>query len=204
MGANYVPSTPQDVGAEPVGSVSAHNSSDTAHSDIRLSLSAKADLVDGTVPANQLPSYIDDVLEYANLATFPATGVSGKIYVALDTNLTYRWGGSAYVEISQSLALGETSATSYRGDRGKIAYDHSQGAHAPADAEKNVQSDWNVSDNTSDAYIANKPNLASVATSGSYADLTNTPTIPTLWSGTQAQFDAIVTKDDNTLYMIVG
>ena len=66
------------------------------------------------------------MLEYANLSAFPAVGESGKIYVALDTNLTYRWSGSAYIEISKSLALGETSDTAYRGDRGKTAYDHSQ------------------------------------------------------------------------------
>ena len=89
-------------------------------------LSLKADLVDGKVPASQLPAYVDDVLEFANLASFPATGESGKIYIALDTNLTYRWGGSSYVVMSSSLALGETSSTAYRGDRGKIAYDHSQ------------------------------------------------------------------------------
>lgn len=80
----------------------------------------------GKVPSTQLPSYVDDVLEYANLASFPATGSESVIYVALDTNLTYRWSGSAYVEISPSLALGETSSTAYRGDKGKIAYDHSQ------------------------------------------------------------------------------
>lgn len=80
----------------------------------------------GKVPASQLPAFVDDVLEYANLAAFPATGTAGIIYVAIDTNLTYRWSGTAYVNISQSLALGETSATAYRGDRGKTAYDHSQ------------------------------------------------------------------------------
>lgn len=80
----------------------------------------------GLVLSSQLPSFVDDVLEYANLAGFPATGESGKIYIAQDTNLTYRWSGSAYTEISASLALGETSATAYRGDRGKTAYDHSQ------------------------------------------------------------------------------
>lgn len=80
----------------------------------------------GKVPSSQLPSYVDDVEEYANLAAFPVTGESGKIYIALDTNLTYRWGGTTYVEISPSLALGETSSSAYRGDRGKIAYDHSQ------------------------------------------------------------------------------
>lgn len=85
----------------------------------------------GKVPASQLPSYVDDVLEYASASDFPATGEAGKIYVATDANLTYRWSGSAYVEISPSLALGETSATAYRGDRGKAAYDHAQ-AHGSA------------------------------------------------------------------------
>lgn len=79
---------------------------------------------DGKVLASQLPSFVDDVLEYANKASFPVTGETGKIYVALDTNLTYRWSGSAYVEISASLALGETADTAYRGDRGKAAYTH--------------------------------------------------------------------------------
>ena len=55
---------------------------------------------DSKVPAAYLPSYVDDVLEYANLAGFPAIGETAKIYVALDNNKTYRWSGSAYVEIS--------------------------------------------------------------------------------------------------------
>ena len=78
----------------------------------------------GKVPSSQLPSYVDDVLEYASKSAFPQIGESGKIYVAKDTDKTYRWGGSAYTEISESLALGETGGTAYRGDRGKIAYDH--------------------------------------------------------------------------------
>jgi hypothetical protein len=80
----------------------------------------------GLVPSSQLPSYVDDVIEAANFAALPGTGATGKIYVTLDNNLTFRWSGSAYVEISASLALGETSSTAYRGDRGKTAYDHSQ------------------------------------------------------------------------------
>ena len=80
----------------------------------------------GRVPSTQLPSYVDDVLEYDTRTSFPATGEDGKIYVDEDTNRQYRWSGTQYVEISPSLALGETSSTAYRGDRGKIAYDHSQ------------------------------------------------------------------------------
>lgn len=81
---------------------------------------------DSKIPSAYLPSYVDDVLEYSSVSGFPSTGETGKIYIATDTNKTYRWTGSGYAEISQSLALGETSATAYRGDRGKIAYDHSQ------------------------------------------------------------------------------
>lgn len=90
----------------------------TSHQDI----SGKADLVDGKVPSTQLPSYVDDVLEYSSQSSFPLTGEIGKIYIAQDTNKTYRWSGSAYVEISESLALGETSSSAYRGDRGAEAY----------------------------------------------------------------------------------
>jgi len=113
------------------------------------------------VPAVNLPSYVDDVLEYANLAGFPATGEDSKIYVTEDTNLTYRWTGTVYVEISASLALGETSASAYRGDRGKTAYDHSQVVH-----DKALVGLGNV-DNTSDLTKHNN------------TDLTGTPTAPT-------------------------
>ena len=96
------------------------------------SLSIKADLVSGKVPASQLPSYVDDVIEgyYYNGAfyeeaahTTEITPEAGKIYVDLSTNVQYRWGGSAYVEISSSLALGETAGTAYEGSKGKANAD---------------------------------------------------------------------------------
>ncbi|WP_019124626.1 pyocin knob domain-containing protein [Peptoniphilus grossensis] len=58
---------------------------------------------DGKVPADQLPSYVDDVLEFASKSNFPSTGEKGKIYVDLSSENIYRWSGSAYVEISPSL-----------------------------------------------------------------------------------------------------
>jgi hypothetical protein len=70
-----------------------------------------------------LPSYVDDVIEVSTFSALPDTGESGKIYITQDTNLTYRWSGTAYVEISQSLALGETSSTAYAGDKGKATTD---------------------------------------------------------------------------------
>ena len=108
----------------------------------------------GKVPAAQLPSYVDDVIEgyksgadfyedSAHTAAKKITGETGKIYVDLHTNVTYRWSGTAYVEISASLALGETDSTAYRGDRGKIAYTHSQAAHARTDATATAASTTN-------------------------------------------------------------
>lgn len=96
--------------------------------------SAKADLVDGLIPASQLPSYVDDVLEGTiseDASSFTLTGESsactpeaGKIYVDTGKNTTYRWSGSFYVPIGSDLALGETESTAFRGDHGKEAYDH--------------------------------------------------------------------------------
>lgn len=73
----------------------------------------------GKVASSYLPSYVDDVLEYNTRTAFPTTGESGKIYIALDTNKTYRWGGTTYVELTSSITLGETSSTAYAGDKGK-------------------------------------------------------------------------------------
>lgn len=120
----------------------------------------------GKVPAAQLPGFVDDAVEgylsggklYKEEAhTTEIAGESGKIYVDLHTNKIYRWSGTTFVVISDTIALGITSSTAGRGDWTKAAYDHSQAAHAPANAEQNVQSDWNVTDAGSDAYIKNKP-----------------------------------------------
>ena len=96
----------------------------------------------GLVPASQLPSYVDDVIEgYYNLSKFyktkatsdsgttysnEITGESGKIYVDLNTNKTYRWSGTAFIVISDTITLGTTSSTAFRGDYGNTAYTHSQ------------------------------------------------------------------------------
>ena len=87
----------------------------------------------GKVPSAQLPSFVDDVIEgYLSGGKFykesshttQIAGEAGKIYIDLTSSKTYRWSGSTFAEISQSLALGETSTTAYRGDHGKAAYDH--------------------------------------------------------------------------------
>ena len=134
-------------------------------SDAAAKLAAKADLVGGVVPASQLPSFVDDVEEYASAEFFPTTGERGKIYVSLSTNLTYRWTGTTYVEISKSLALGETAETAYAGDKGKAATDEIAKHVARTDNPHGV--------------TAEQLSLAAVATSGNYEDLAGTPTIPT-------------------------
>lgn len=120
-----VPTTAADVGAIPATEKGSNNGV------------AELDST-GKVPSSQLPSFVDDVQEYNSMSDFPATGEAGKIYIAKDTNLTYRWSGSQYTEISPSLALGETSTTAYRGDRGKIAYEYAISEHAPVNAQANV------------------------------------------------------------------
>lgn len=193
----------------------------------------------GKVPSSQLPSYVDDVVEgYFNNGKFykesahttQITGETGKIYIDLSTEKTYRWSGSAFVVISETLALGETSSTAYRGDRGKIAYDHSQSTHARTDATKVEKSSTNGNikingtettvythpsgtnphgTTKSDVGLGNVGNFKAVSTianqgltdteksnaranigagtssfSGSYNDLSNKPTIPSVGNGT--------------------
>lgn len=77
----------------------------------------------GVIPSTQLPSYVDDVVEGATFSNLPSKGESGKIYIVTSTNIQYRWSGTAYVEISKSIALGETSSTAYPGDKGKATTD---------------------------------------------------------------------------------
>ena len=106
--------------------------------------SVNASAITGIIDAAHLPSFVDDVIEgyYSNPKFYKTkgsdgtyateiTGESGKIYVNLDDNKTYRWSGTAFVVISETIALGETSTTAYRGDRGKTAYDHAS-AHGSA------------------------------------------------------------------------
>ena len=111
----------------------------------KIDLASKADLADGKVPAAQLPSFVDDVLEYDAMSSFPATGEDGKIYIDKETNKTYRWSGTQYVEISQSLALGETESTAYPGDKGKIASETASTA-------------YNVANNAASAIVSHTEN----------------------------------------------
>lgn len=146
----------------------------------------------GKIPEANLPSYVDDVLEYNSKSNFPTSGETGKIYVDISTNLTYRWGGSAYVEISPSLALGETSGTAYRGDYGAIAYAHSQKTSGnPHGVTKSDVGLGNV-ENKSSADIRNDITKANVTTALGYTPANQTDLnalsskIPTTYAGSSS------------------
>jgi len=109
VGLSNVPNIDATLRDNHTGTQTASTISDFASSvDARITLqkgqpSGLATLdVSGKVPSAQLPSYVDDVLEFANLAAFPVTGETGKIYVDLSNSKIYRWSGSSYVEISPS------------------------------------------------------------------------------------------------------
>lgn len=106
---------------------------------------------EGQIDSTYLPSFVDDVLEFASVSSFPEEGESGKIYVALDSNLTYRWSGSTYIEISKSLAIGTTSNTAFRGDYGEIAYEHATESGKVGEA---IQSGFYKVAATSEGHIA--------------------------------------------------
>ena len=137
----------------------------------------------GTIAAANLPSYVDDVMEYNGKANFPTAGETGKIYVDTATNLTYRWGGSAYVEISPSLALGTTSSTAYRGDLGQTAYVHSQ--VTSGNPHKVTKSDVGLGnvDNTADA---NK-SVKYATSAGSATSSTTASKLTTTSAGSETQ-----------------
>jgi len=119
-----------------------------------------ATLESGKVPSSQLPSYVDDVIEAVNFAALPATGETGKIYVTIDTNKTYRWSGSAYVEISASPgstdAVPEGSTNKYYTDARAAAASPVQSVAGKTGTVTLTKSDVGLGncDNTSDA---NKP-----------------------------------------------
>ena len=149
---------PHGINAATIGLEELDNTSDAdkpISTAAQAAFDLKADLDDnGKVPSWQLPSYVDDVLEYGTFALFPAVGESGKIYLAKDTNLQYRWGGSSYVVVNSTLALGETAQSAYPGDKGKTSYDHSQVVTGNPHGVTKAQVGLGNVDNTSDA---NKP-----------------------------------------------
>lgn len=168
--ANHISNTsnPHGVTKSQVGLGNVTNDSQVKRSEMGTANGVATLDAHGIINTSQLPSYVDDVLEYSSKSNFPATGESGKIYVATDTNKTWRWSGSTYTEISPSLALGETDSTAYRGDRGKIAYDHSQSAHARTDATKTEASSTNgkIKINGTDTTVYTHPTYTGYSSKG--------------------------------------
>lgn len=151
----------------------------------------------GRIPASQIPGGFDNIEEYDNLAAFPTTGEEGKIYVAKDTNLTYRWTGSRYVEISPSLALGETATTAYRGDRGKVAYTHSQVSGNSTIHHTHANKELLDSYTQTDADLANA--VAKVHEHGNKSVLDGiTSAKVTSWDGKEDAFDILPTTKGGT------
>lgn len=126
-----------------------------------------ASRISGTIAAANLPSYVDDVLEYASFSNFPTEGESGKIYTALDTNKIYRWSGSTYVVISATIALGTTHATAGYGDESRAAYNHSTSTGNPHKTTKTDLGLGNV-ENKSSATIRSELTSANVTTALGY------------------------------------
>ena len=170
----------------------------------------------GKVPASQLPSFVDDVIDgYLNNGKLyttrsgssgnytysgEITGESGKIYIDLNTEKTYRWSGNSYVVISETIAIGETSSTAYRGDRGKIAYDHSQTAHAPSNANYYAHPTYTKHDAGLYKVTVDSTGHVSTATAVTKADITGLgiPASNTTYSLATTSANGLMASTDKT------
>lgn len=175
---------------------------------LTTALAGKADLVGGLVPSSQLPGFVDDVLEFANLAAFPATGETGKIYVSLATGRIYRWSGSVYIELVGSpgntdavpegsvnlyftTLRGQTAASSWWASYASSVGQALVTAGDSAAARSAISAEQAGAAATAQAAAVQRSNhtgtqpantitgLAAVATSGAYSDLSGLPTLGT-------------------------
>lgn len=145
----------------------AKQSSKPSYTINEVSGNLPASRISGIIDEANLPSYVDDILEYASLSNFPTKGESGKIYTALDTNKIYRWSGSAYVVISDTIALGTTHATAGYGDESRAAYNHSTSTGNPHKTTKADLGLGNV-ENKSSSTIRGELTRANVTTALGY------------------------------------
>lgn len=188
----------------------------------------------GKVPSSQLPSYVDDVIEgyydtttdrFYTESTFENVipPESGKSWIDVASNKSYRWTGSVYSRVDEGIQLGETSGSAYRGDRGKTAYDHSQtpgNPHGTTKGDVGLSNVPNVSTNNQTPTFteaSTRNNIASgdklsvimgkiakffndlktVAFSGSFSDLTNKPQINSVeLSGNKTTSDLGINADN--------
>ena len=158
----------------------AKQSSKPSYTISEVSGNLPASRISGVIDAAHLPSYVDDVIEgYLNGGKFYTTKSSsgaysgeikaeaGKIYVDLSNNKTYRWSGSAYVVISETIALGTTHATAGYGDESRAAYNHSTSTGNP---HKTTKADLGLGsvENKSSATIRGELTSANVTTALGY------------------------------------
>lgn len=120
----------------------------------------------GKVPATQLPSYVDDVLEYADYASLPEIGTTGKIYITLNDNKIYRWSGSTYIEVSSNLgtvtSVGATGGT---------------GISISGTNPITTSGSFTIT-NTAPDQVVSLTNGVGISTSGTYPSFTITNTLP--------------------------
>lgn len=158
----------------------AKQSSKPSYTISEVSGNLPASRISGVIDAANLPSYVDDVIEgYLNGGKFYTTKSSsgaysgeikaeaGKIYVDLSNNKTYRWSGSTYVVISETIALGTTHATAGYGDESRAAYNHSTSTGNPHNTTKADLGLGNV-ENKSSATIRSELTSANVTTALGY------------------------------------
>lgn len=153
----------------------------------------------GLVPSSQLPSYVDDVIEVDTFSNLPGTGESGKIYIVQDTNLTYRWSGTGYVEISKSLALGETSSTAYPGDKGKATTDKLNKT-----SDKVVVGPTTVNPSTDKIVLKYQTHFTSTNSDSEDSHIINAATTTkagVLTAADKVKIDKITTDGDGTRYL---
>lgn len=160
----------------------AKQSSKPSYTISEVSGNLPASRISGTIAAANLPSYVDDVLEYASISKFPTTGESGKIYTALDTNKIYRWSGSAYIVISETIALGTTHSSAGYGDESRAAYNHSTKTSGNPHHVTKADVGLGSVDNTADS--AKSVKYATSAGSVAWSNVTGRPTIPSVGNGT--------------------
>lgn len=120
----------------------------------------------GKVPASQLPSYVDDVIEVDTIETAPETGETGKIYVDISTGKCYRWTGTMYTEISTSDIVTASDNNGYIKVNGTDVKVFEQ-----------EQADWDETDETSKAFIKNKPTIPEGAVVDSALSETSTNSV---------------------------
>lgn len=157
----------------------------------------------GKVANAQLPSYVDDVTEYANFASFPVTGESGKIYVAIDTGDVYRWGGSSYVQINDAVTSAD-QATRLATARnialtgpitGTASFDGTADANISTTLDLSSKSTNDLSEGTN-LYYTDTRARSSVSATGSIAYDSGTG----IFSFTQGNTDTISEGSTNLYY----